>query len=48
MNTNMKLHWVPVTDGAGRRRLEMRWDQPATVVTGRFPVAGAARVSRAA
>ncbi len=22
--------WVSVVDGAGRRRLEMRWDQPRT------------------
>ena len=22
--------WVPVVDGTGRRRLEMRWDQPRT------------------
>ena len=23
-----ELRWVPVVDGAGRRRLEMRWEQP--------------------
>jgi hypothetical protein len=25
--------WVSVVDGAGRRRLEMRWSQPGTVTT---------------
>ena len=23
-----ELRWVPVVDGAGRRRLEMRWEAP--------------------
>ena len=26
-----ECRWVPVVDGAGRRRLEMRWVHPATV-----------------
>jgi hypothetical protein len=42
-----ELHWVPVVDGAGRRRLEMRWGQPtASVVPMRNTVRVAA--SRAA
>ena len=27
-----ELRWVPVVDGAGRRRLEMRWDAPVSSV----------------
>jgi hypothetical protein len=27
-----QCRWVPVVDGAGRRRLEMRWAQPAPVI----------------
>jgi hypothetical protein len=30
--------WVPVVDEAGRRRLEMRWDQSGTVTA--FAVRG--------
>jgi hypothetical protein len=27
-----QCRWVPVVDATGRRRLEMRWDQPGGVV----------------
>jgi hypothetical protein len=27
-----ELKWVPVVDGAGRRRLEMRWEAPVSSV----------------
>jgi hypothetical protein len=27
-----ECRWVPVVDGSGRRRLEMRWTTPAAVV----------------
>jgi hypothetical protein len=42
-----ELRWVPVVDGAGRRRLEMRWDAPVSSVV---PMRAAAPVaaSRAA
>ncbi|GAB4081429.1 hypothetical protein GCU67_18365 [Modestobacter muralis] len=42
-----ELHWVAVVDGAGRRRLEMRWEQPVGAVV---PMRSTARVaaSRAA
>ncbi|MFQ1001259.1 hypothetical protein [Modestobacter sp. SSW1-42] len=43
-----ELRWVPVVDGAGRRRLEMRWEQPGTVVAGRFAAPAALRSHRAA
>ena len=43
-----ECRWVPVVDAAGRRRLEMRWDRPGTVVSGRFQAPAAARASRAA
>jgi hypothetical protein len=26
-----ECHWVPVVDGSGRRRLEMRWVRPSAV-----------------
>ena len=46
-NLSPELHWVPVVDGAGRRRLEMRWDAPvSSVVPMRSTVRAAA--SRAA
>ena len=25
-----ECHWVPVVDGTGRRRLEMRWQLPVS------------------
>ncbi len=30
-----EIHWVPVTDTLGRRRMEMRWGPaaPATAIT---------------
>jgi hypothetical protein len=28
-----ECRWVPVVDGTGRRRLEMRWVRPGTVTT---------------
>jgi hypothetical protein len=28
-----QCRWVPVVDGSGRRRLEMRWTQPDAVAT---------------
>ena len=32
-STCPECRWVPVVDGAGRRRLEMRWEQPGTVAS---------------
>ena len=31
-NTCPECRWVSVVDGAGRRRMEMRWEQPGTSV----------------
>jgi len=31
MRNNVQCRWVPVVDGSGRRRLEMRWAEPGTV-----------------
>jgi hypothetical protein len=28
-----ECHWVSVVDGAGRRRMEMRWGRPGTVTS---------------
>ena len=37
-----EIHWVPVVDAAGRRRLEMRWDRPVSSVV---PMRGTVRVA---
>jgi len=42
-----QCRWVPVVDGAGRRRLEMRWGQQGSV-TALSPRTGAAVVASAA
>ncbi len=41
-----ECRWVPVVDGSGRRRLEMRWQQPAGVTPSAVPAA--APLARAA
>jgi len=43
-----ECRWVPVVDAAGRRRVEMRWNRPGTVVAGRFEAPAPTRVARAA
>ena len=41
-----QCRWVPVDDGTGRRRLEMRWVRPGTVTA--LSSTGPATAARAA
>ena len=42
-----ECRWVSVVDGAGRRRMEMRWENPGTSVVA-MPAARVSVGSRAA
>ena len=46
MTTCPECRWVSVVDGAGRRRMEMRWEQPGTVTA--LPAARRSMAARAA
>ncbi len=37
-----ECRWVPVVDGSGRRRLEMRWVSPGAAAPASLPAARAA------
>jgi len=39
-----ECHWVSVVDGAGRRRMEMRWGRPDAAVVA-LPVALSSRAA---